>query len=151
VVSHDRDFLDDLVTKVYEFRHNRIKENIGGIYDFLRKKKIINLRDIEKRDKVNREIISDDNISNKQKYLEKKEYDRSLRKLRKRLEDSERQIERMEIELSSMDKELMTTASSSESAGIYRKYEDLRYQLNIEMNNWTLYTHEVDEFLKNNG
>ncbi len=57
----------------------------------------------------------------------------------------------MEIELSSMDKELMTTASSSESAGIYRKYEDLRYQLNIEMNNWTLYTHEVDEFLKNNG
>jgi ATP-binding cassette subfamily F protein 3 len=151
VVSHDRDFLDGLVTKVYEFRHNRIKENIGGIYDFLRKKKIINLRDIEKRDKVNREIISDDNISNKQKYLEKKEYDRSLRKLRKRLEDSERQIERMEIELSSMDKELMTTASSSESAGIYRKYEDLRYQLNIEMNNWTLYTHEVDEFLKNNG
>ncbi|MCX6259748.1 MAG: ABC-F family ATP-binding cassette domain-containing protein [Bacteroidia bacterium] len=151
VVSHDRDFLDGLVTKVYEFRHNRIKENIGGIYDFLRKKKIVNLRDIEKRDKVTREIISNDNTSNKQKYIEKKEYDRSLRKLRKRLEDSERQIERMEIELSSMDKELMTTASSSESAGIYRKYEDLRYQLNIEMNNWTLYSHEVDEFLKNNG
>jgi ATP-binding cassette, subfamily F, member 3 len=150
VVSHDRDFLDGLVTKVYEFRHNRIKENIGGIYDFLRKKKIVNLRDIEKRDKVTREFISDDNTSNKQKYLEKKEYDRSLRKLRKRLEDSESQIEKMEIELSAMDKELMTTTSSSESAGIYKRYEDLRYQLNKEMNNWTLYSHEVDEFLKNN-
>ncbi|MCK7531751.1 MAG: ATP-binding cassette domain-containing protein [Marinilabiliales bacterium] len=52
VVSHDRDFLDGLVTKVYEFRHNRIKENIGGIYDFLRKKKIVNLKDIERKDKA---------------------------------------------------------------------------------------------------
>ena len=151
VVSHDRDFLNGLVTKVFEFRHNRIKENIGGIYDFLRKKKIVNLRDIEKRDKAAREIIRDDNTSNKKKYLEKKVYDRSLRKLRKRLEDSESQIEKMETELSAMDKELMTSASSSESAGIYKRYEDLRYQLNEEMNKWTLYSHEVDEFLKNNG
>jgi ATP-binding cassette, subfamily F, member 3 len=150
VVSHDRDFLDGLVGKIYEFRHNRIKENIGGIYDFLRKKKIVNLRDIEKRDKLTKGIKSDDPTSNKQKYLEKKEFDRSLRKLRKKLEDSEKQIERMELELSVMDKELMATASSPESAGIYRKYEDLRNQLNEEMNNWTLYSHNVDEFLKNN-
>jgi ATP-binding cassette subfamily F protein 3 len=151
VVSHDRDFLDGLVTKVYEFRHNRIKENIGGIYDFLRKKKIVNLRDIEKRDKVIREIDIDDNTSNKQKYLDKKEYDRSLRKLRRKLENSEKNIEMMETELLEMDKELMTTASSSESAGIYSKYQDLRNRLNKEMNNWTLYSHEVDEYLKTNG
>jgi len=148
VVSHDRDFLDGLVNKIYEFRHNRIKENIGGIYDFLRKKKIVNLRDIEKKDKLSRELRKDDNASNKQKYLEKKEYERSLRKLRKRLEDSERLIEEMENELSVMDNELMTTADQSESAGIYRKYEDLRKRLNEEMNNWTLCSHEVDEFLK---
>jgi ATP-binding cassette subfamily F protein 3 len=151
VVSHDRDFLDGLVTKVYEFRHNRIKENIGGIYDFLRKKKIVNLKDIEKRDKVIRESDIGDNTSNKQKYLDKKEYDRSLRKLRKKLEDSEKRIEMMENELQAMDKELMTTISSSDSAGIYNKYEDLRKQLNEEMNNWTLFSHEVDEFLKTNG
>jgi ATP-binding cassette subfamily F protein 3 len=151
VVSHDRDFLDGLVTKVYEFRHNRIKENIGGIYDFLRKKKIVNLRDIEKRDKAAREIEIDDNTSNKQKYLDKKEYDRSLRKLRRKLENSEKNIEMMETELLEMDKELMTTASSSESAGIYSKYQDLRNRLNKEMNNWTLYSHEVDEYLKTNG
>ena len=52
VVSHDRDFLDGIVEKVYEFRYNRIKENIGGIYDFLRKKKIENLKDIERKDKI---------------------------------------------------------------------------------------------------
>jgi ATP-binding cassette subfamily F protein 3 len=148
VVSHDRDFLDGLVTKVYEFRHKRIKENIGGIYDFLRKKKIVNLRDIEKRDKASKEIKRNDYASNKQKYLEKKEYERSLRKLRKRLEDSETEIERMENELSAMDKILMTTASSSDSAEIYGRYEDLRNRLNEEMNNWTIYSHEVDEFLK---
>ncbi len=151
VVSHDRDFLDGLVTKVYEFRHNRIKENIGGIYDFLRKKKIVNLRDIEKKDKATPETGNDDNTSNKQKYLDKKYYDRSLRKLRKKLEDSEKNIEKMETELLEMDKSLMTTASPSESAGIYSKYEDLRNQLNEEMNKWTLYSHEVDEFLKTNG
>ncbi len=55
VVSHDRDFLDGIVGKVYEFRHNRIKENIGGIYDFLRKKKIENLKEIEKKEKVKSE------------------------------------------------------------------------------------------------
>lgn len=150
VVSHDRDFLDGLVTKVYEFRHNRIKENIGGIYDFLRKKKIVNLKDIEKRDKVAHESETSDNTSNKQKYLDKKEYDRSLRKLRKKLEDSEKRIEIMEAELQAMDKELMTTASSSDSAGIFKQYEDLRKKLNEEMNNWTLHSHEVDEFLKTN-
>lgn len=150
VVSHDRDFLDGLVTKVYEFRHNRIKENIGGIYDFLRKKKIVNLKDIEKRDKVAHESETSDNTSNKQKYLDKKEYDRSLRKLRKKLEDSEKRIEIMEAELQAMDKELMTTANSSDSAGIYKQYEDLRKKLNEEMNNWTLHSHEVDEFLKTN-
>ncbi|HBZ21245.1 MAG TPA: glycosyl transferase family 2 [Bacteroidales bacterium] len=150
VVSHDRDFLDGLVTKVYEFRHNRIKENIGGIYDFLRKKKIVNLRDIEKKDKVTPAAGNDVNTTNKQKYLEKKEYDRSLRKLRRKLEDSEKNIEMMETELQEMDRELMATASSPENAAIYLKYEDLKKQLNEEMNRWAIYSHEVDEFLKTN-
>jgi ATP-binding cassette, subfamily F, member 3 len=149
VVSHDRDFLDGLITKVFEFRHNRIKENIGGIYDFLRKKKITNLKDIERREKAAAEVKKEDNGSNKQKYLEKKEYERKLRKLRKRLEDSEKEIERMENELSDLHKDLMTTFGSDESVDIYRSYEDLKNRLNEEMNNWTLYSHEVDEFLKN--
>jgi ATP-binding cassette subfamily F protein 3 len=148
VVSHDRDFLDGLVSKVYEFRHNRIKENIGGIYDFLRKKKIVSLRDIERRDKTPAGIKKDENASNKQKYIEKKDYERNLRKLRRKLEDSEKEIERMENELSVMDKELMTSASAQDSADIYSRYENLRNKLNEEMNNWTIYSHEVDEFLK---
>ena len=150
VVSHDRDFLDGLVSKVYEFRHNRIRENIGGIYDFLRKKKIVSLREIEKRDRTAREERYEDTSTNKQKYIEKKEYERNLRKLRRRLEDSEKEIEIMEKELADLDTELARTAASTESAGIFIKYEELRKKLDIEMDNWTRYSHDVDEFLLNN-
>jgi len=107
VVSHDRDFLDGIVGKVYEFRNNRIKENIGGIYDFLRKKKIENLKDIEKKDKVKVEAAQVNTSSNKQKYLEKKEYDRNMRKLRKRLEETEKEIEKLEAEIIAVDKSYM--------------------------------------------
>ena len=150
VVSHDRDFLDGLVTKIFEFRHNKVKENIGGIYDFIRKKKIVNLRDLERRDRTSAMLKKEDSSSNKQKYLEKKDFERNLRKMRRRLEESEMEIERMESELADMDKKLMVTGSQEESTSIYLRYEDLRSRLNKEMNNWTGYSHEVDEFLKNN-
>jgi ATP-binding cassette subfamily F protein 3 len=148
VVSHDRDFLDSLVSKVFEFRHNRIRENIGGIYDFLRKKKILNLRDLERRDRMASPARRDENGSNKQRYLERKEYERTLRRLRKRLEDSEKLIGSMESELASIDRDLMTTHNHSESAEMFIRYEEIRKKLNREMDNWTHYSHEVEEFIK---
>jgi ATP-binding cassette, subfamily F, member 3 len=152
VVSHDRDFLDGIVGKVYEFRHNKVKENIGGIYDFLRKKKIENLKDIERKDKA-KSVFAQENVSsNKQKYLEKKEYDRNLRKLRKRLEESEATIERFEAEIIAVDKSFMEPGNSSEAHEIdYKKYQDLKEQLNEEMNRWAQYSQEVEEFLQNNN
>jgi len=149
VVSHDRDFLDGLVEKVYEFRNKTVKENIGGIYDFLRKKKIKDLRDIELKDKsVN--VVNRDNISvNKQRYFDKKEYERNLRKLRKRLKDSEKQIEKMEAELMDMDKILSNPDHpASVDADIYTNYNLLRERLNKEMNNWVSFYHEVEDFLR---
>jgi ATP-binding cassette, subfamily F, member 3 len=151
VVSHDRDFLDGLVKKVYEFRHNRIKENIGGIYDFLRKKRIENLRDIEKKDKIRSENSEKNVSSNKQKYLEKKEYDRNLRKLRKRLEESEKEIEKLEAEIIAVDKSFMEPGNNtSDHEKEYLRYQELKEQLNGEMNKWTQYSEEVEEFLSNN-
>ena len=152
VVSHDRDFLDGLVKKVYEFRHNRIKENIGGIYDFLRKKKIENLKDIERKDKVKTDAALANVSSNKQKYLDKKEYDRNLRKLRKRLEESETEIEKLEAEIIAVDKAFMEPGNSSSAhEKDYIRYQDLREQLNEEMNKWAQYSQEVEEFLRNNS
>ena len=152
VVSHDRDFLDGIVGKVFEFKHNKVKESIGGIYDFLRKKKIENLKDIEKKDKIKSESVSTDVSSNKQKYLERKEYDRNLRKLRKRLEESETAIEKIEAEIIAVDKSFMEPGNSTQShENDYQKYQDLKEKLNEEMNKWTLYSNEVEEFLKNNS
>jgi ATP-binding cassette, subfamily F, member 3 len=152
VVSHDRDFLDGIVGKVFEFKHNRIKENIGGIYDFLRKKKIENLKDIERKDKIEDNIGRGDISSNKQKYLEKKEFDRNLRKLRKRLEESETVIEKLEADIIAVDKAFMEPGNYSEAHELdYKKYQDLKDQLNEEMNRWTIYSNDVEEFLKNNN
>ena len=152
VVSHDRDFLDGIVGKVYEFKHNKVRENIGGIYDFLRKKKIENLKEIERKDKA-KTIASQENVSsNKQKYLEKKEYERNLRKLRKRLEESETVIEKIEAEIIAVDKSFMEPGNTSEAHDVdYRKYQELKEKLNDEMNQWAQYSEEIEEFLQNNN
>ena len=152
VVSHDRDFLNGIIDKVFEFRNKKIRENIGGIYDFLRRKKIENLREIEKRETGNREPAEKEASSNKQKYLEKKEFERNLRKLRKRLEESERKIEQLESELAALDKILSQPGKPAEEMDeLYRKYQEIRGHHNEEMNRWEQYTHDVEVFLKNNN
>jgi ATP-binding cassette, subfamily F, member 3 len=152
VVSHDRDFLDGLVNKVYEFRHHKIKEHIGSIYDFLRKKKIENLKDIEKKDKAKNENILNNVSSNKQKYIERKEYERNLRKLRKRLEDCEKAIEKIEAEIISIDKAFMEPGNNSaKHEEDFFRYQELKEKLNEEMDRWTNYSEEVEEFLRNNS
>ncbi len=152
LVSHDRDFLDGIAEKIYEFRHNRIKENIGGIYDFLRKRKIENLKEIERKE-IKRIEGRDNNVSvNKQKYLEKKEYERDLRKLRKRLEDSEKEIGRLESEIAALDKVLGSQDSSAAEANdFFIKYQGLKDLHNEEMNKWAQYTHDVEVFLKSDN
>ena len=149
VVSHDRDFLDGIVGKVYEFRNNRIKENIGGIYDFLKKKKILNLKEIEKKEKIQLKNYSQETSSNKQKYLEKKEHERNLRKLKKRLEESEALIGNIESEILAVDKSFMEPGNSSEvHEKNYTRYRELKDQLNGEMIKWTLYSEELEKYQK---
>jgi ATP-binding cassette subfamily F protein 3 len=152
VVSHDRDFLNGITGKVFEFRNNKIKENIGGIYDFLRKKRIDNLREIERKNAGKSELRDEGVSANKQKYLEKKEYDRNLRKLRKRLEESEKEIERIEADISELDRIMgIPDKPASEMQEFYSRYQELKERHNEEMNRWAQYTHEVEVFLKNNS
>jgi ATP-binding cassette subfamily F protein 3 len=152
VVSHDRDFLNGVVGKVCEFRNNKIKENIGGIYDFLHKKRIENLKDIEKREKIAQIKNNNDISTNKQKYLDKKEYDKNLRKLKKRLAESEALIEKLESEINAVDKSFMEPDSYSEANQIdFERYKNLKEQLNEEIDKWTQYSEETEEFIKTNG
>ncbi len=152
VVSHDRDFLDGLVGKVYEFRNNTIKEHIGGIYDFLKKKKIGNLRDIEIKEKNSSgEVRTEELTGSKKRYLEKKEYEKNLRKMRKTLGESETRIEKLEAELAEVSRLLNDPSATDESPdNIYRRYEEVRITLELEMDRWTLCSHEMEEYLKSN-
>jgi ATP-binding cassette subfamily F protein 3 len=153
VVSHDRDFLDGLIKKVYEFKERKIKENIGGIYDFLRRKKIENLRELERKDKISRESQNDDNVSgNKKRYIEKKEYDRNLRKLTRRVEDMEKEIEELEREVEIMDNKFSDPDHiTAGDEALYSRYNQLKSSLNDKMGLWSEYTHELEKFLKSNS
>jgi len=152
VVSHDRDFLDGLVEKVYEFRNRKIKEYTGGIYDFLRMKKIESLRELETAETQTREQKKDEDISlNKQRYLEKKEFERNLRKLRKRVEDIENEIEEIENEISEMDSKLSEPGNESQfSAEFFKKYNELKEKLSGKIALWEQYNIDLESFLKNN-
>jgi ATP-binding cassette subfamily F protein 3 len=152
LVSHDRDFLDGIVTKVYEFRNHTIKEHLGGVYDFLRTKKIENLKEIEKKEKVKTETAPQEISSNKQKYLEKKEYDKNLRKLKKRLEECESYIEKLESDIDAVDKSFMEPGNSTGTYEIdYNRYRELKEKLNEEMQNWTRYSEELEDFINQNN
>ncbi|MBN2864267.1 MAG: ABC transporter ATP-binding protein, partial [Bacteroidales bacterium] len=152
VVSHDRDFLNGIAEKIFEFRHKKIKENIGSIYDFLRKKQISSLKEIERKASTSESNTTMTSSSNKQKYLEKKEYERNLRKIKRRLEDSEKEIERLEKEIAELDRALEASDHSANGIDdIYHRYQELKERHNEEMNKWAQYTHEVEVFLQNNG
>ncbi len=151
VVSHDRDFLDGITGKIYEFRHNRIKEHIGGIYEFLRKKKISSLKEIEKKEKIKAETQLTEVSAGKQRYLDKKEYDRSLRKLRKNLEESETLVEKLESEIQAVDKTFMEPDSyTPDHQASFERYRELKEKLNKEMEKWTVLSQELEDFLQKN-
>ena len=152
VVSHDRDFLNGIADKIFEFRNKKIKENIGGIYDFLRKKKIDSLREIEKKDPGVKKKESKVSSSNKQRYLEKKEYERNLRKLRSKLEKSEKKIEKLESEITLLENTLSQPGKpADEMDELYRRYRMFAENLDNEMKRWEQYTHDVEVFLENNS
>jgi ATP-binding cassette, subfamily F, member 3 len=149
VVSHDRDFLDGLVFKVYEFRNKKIKEHIGGIYDFLRRKKLDNLKELEIKDKKLKRSENDNPSENKIRYQEKKEYGKSLRKLQKRLEDTESEIERLEKEILNMG-EMLNDESKNGDIDFFRTYQQMKDKLEEEMHNWEIQSLEADKFVQGN-
>ena len=143
IVSHDREFLDDLVEKVYEFRDKNIREHIGGIYNFLRKRKLENLKELEKKEKRSAEKKSSDISENKQSYLERKEFDKKLRKAQNIVSESEKRIEELELEINNLS-EILSDPEKMEDS-LFIKYDDLKNELDTEMKKWEEFTEKIDE------
>jgi ATP-binding cassette subfamily F protein 3 len=148
LVSHDRDFLDGLVDKVYEFKGKKIKQHIGGIYDFLRKKKIDSLKEIERKDKENKEKKENKISDSKIQYQEKKEFEKRLRKIANQIEQSEKKIEELELEIKKSEQQLSSPGKDTNYEVVYKNYNDFKQNLEQELEKWELLHTEYEELEK---
>ena len=140
IVSHDREFLDGLVTKVYEFRDKKIKEYLGGIYDFLERKKIQSLKELEKKQTVKNSSSPKTDSDNKMMHQQRKELEREIRKARNAVEETEEKMERMEQELEQMNVLLANAApETTQDPDFYQRYEEIKKQLDILLQEWEKY------------
>lgn len=142
IVSHDRDFLDGLVDKVYEFRNGGMKEHLGGIYEFLRKKNMDNLQELEFKATTKASV----SIEKKEKqldYIQRKELNKNLRYAERDLEKVEKSISAHESRMSELENEL---ANATENIGeLYTEYEQLKEELDDLMKQWEEYTEKVEQ------
>ena len=153
VVSHDRYFLDGLVSKVYEFKNKKIRLHVGGIYDFLRNKKIEDMREIEIKDRKFAEAKAEAGISdNKQKYLENKELNKRRRAIQNRIDKAEAEIERLESEIAGLN-ELMSNPAIEQQKleTAYKMSGKLNEELEQQMSVWEEASMEMEEFEKGSG
>ena len=154
VVSHDREFLDGLVTKVYEFGGGKVREHLGGIYDFLRTKKISELSELQGGSASSSSGTSGTSrasetsetsvpSSGAQSYAERKEQQKRVRKAEKAVEESERKISDMERRLKELDDLLMKPENASDME-LVTEYTSTKKALDEEVERWEKLSEELD-------
>ncbi len=165
VVSHDREFLDGLVEKVYEFGGGKVRECLGGIYEFLEKKKIASLAELErtlpkaqpvkaeqtaKPDKAQnahktggQPEATPQDTPRKMSYAEQREHDKLVRKARKKVEEAEAEVGRLEQEVSDIE---AIISAGNPPADIYERHADATKQLENAMSLWELASLEFESF-----
>ncbi len=144
VVSHDREFLNGLVTKVYEFSNKKIKEHLGGIYDFLRTKKMESLKELEAKKIVVTTKEDTPVTDNKQNYLERKERSKQITKVKRAISTSEEQIATLEAEIEAMEQQL-SNPENIEDSSLFTKYETIKQGLEKEMEQWESLNEQLEE------
>lgn len=147
VVSHDREFLDGLVTKVYEFGGGVVKEHIGGIYDFLQKKQMENLNELQlsqsptsEARKAAPEPVSESKLS----YEAQKEQARKARKLEKQVAECEGRISKLEQQIQELENKMATPEGASDMQ-LYEQHRQLKQQVASEEEEWERLSLELEE------
>lgn len=137
-VSHDRDFLDGLVEKVYEFGGGRVREHLGGIYDFLRHKKIDSLQELEKKNPSTpiNPAIQNTPTSSKLDYAAQKAEAAARRKKEKQITETETEITRLEAQQAEI--EALLNLPENQTAELFQKYESVKHQIEQKMYEWEL-------------
>ena len=148
IVSHDREFLDGLVSKVYEFGGGKVTEHIGGIYDFLQKHNIESLDAIGRKQPAVAEAAFAEKATAevsaaKQSYAEHKEQQKKIRKAEKAVKESEARIEKMESRLKELD-ELLYQPENASNMEYVTEYTSTKKTLDKEVENWEKLSEELD-------
>ncbi len=144
VVSHDREFLDGLVTKVYEFGNKKVREHLGGIYEFLQYKKMDSLRDLEISNSLKTAATKEKAVSeNKLSYEARKELSRKIRKAEKAVEEVELYISNLEAEIAEMDKMLQLPEKASDTDYIML-YQKKQREMEQKVYEWEILSEEVE-------
>jgi ATP-binding cassette subfamily F protein 3 len=148
VVSHDREFLNGLVNCIYEFRNKKTKQHLGGIFEFLDRKKIESLKELEAK-KVTKQVASNfqkkQKIENNLSFEQKKEISRNISRFEKLVNNTEEKIARLEYEIEEMDK-LLSSTETIEDTSVFSKYDKLKEQLHKTMEDWELQHEELEEW-----
>ncbi len=146
VVSHDREFLDGLVDKVYEFGNQRVVEHLGGIYEFLEKKKMDSLRELERSTQA-ASLVADTDVQptqNKLSYEARKEQSKAIKKVEKAVAEAENKITELENSIAAIEARLATPEGASDTS-LYNDYSSLKKELSDTMDTWTELTMELEE------
>ncbi len=157
IVSHDRDFLNGLVGKVYEFANGHVLEHLGGIYDFLQKKQIEGLDELDK--KFPSQATAKGNVPPKMNipnisstsqepgkglsFEEQKAFKRRMSQIEKRIAASEKEIASMETEIARLE-EMMSTPERSQNVELFQKHSLLKKQLETETEKWLIASEELE-------
>lgn len=149
IVSHDREFLDGLVDKVYEFGNQRVREHLGGIYEFLERKKIENLNELNtsSRPSLQTQIVSSPEKESTGKWESRKEQQRQMKRLEKTIADLERQIEKWEAEVKKAE-QILATPEGASNVNLLWEHAEMQKKITGCMYQWSEAITELENLKK---
>ena len=149
IVSHDRDFLDGLVDKLYEFRDGHVKEHLGGVQEFLERRKLENLSELERHNKVVAEKpaeVVQKKEEAKQEYQAQKYVSKEEKKIRNRISFLEKGIEEIEGKMKEIEAKLMNPGPEDDVMDLTRAYLENKRELDFKMEEWSDLTEKLEQF-----
>ena len=145
VVSHDREFMDGLVDVVYEFKHKKIRQHLGGVYEFLQKRKLESLRELEAASpekKVKKEVVREVVAVS---FDDRKEINRMINRIEKQVSEAEWQISKLEEDIAGMDK-MLADPSTMDDSSLFNRYGAAKKQVENAMREWEQLNEELKEW-----
>ena len=149
IVSHDRDFLDGLVDKLYEFRDGKVKEHLGGVQEFLERRKLESLSELERHYKPAAEEKPAEVIQKKeeakQEYQAKKYVSKEEKKIKNRISFLEKKIEEYETKMAEIEAKLMSPGPDDDVMDLTRAYLENKRELDYKMEEWSELNEKLEQ------